>query len=90
MEGGDDFFDRGFEVGLTDSYNGRSDALYRAPIRGPGPIYGRYKGDTMYQIPIHVLRQQPTSRPEITRKAEGLRARGRIMGVMLWDRSPGG
>ena len=43
MEGGDDFFDRGFEVGLTDSYNGRSDALYRAPIRGPGPIYGRYK-----------------------------------------------
>ena len=59
MEGGDDFFDRGFEVGLTDSYNGRSDALYRAPIRGPGPIYGRYKGDTMYQIPIHVLRQQP-------------------------------
>ena len=46
MEGGDDFFDRGFEVGLTDSYNGRSDALYRAPIRGPGPIYGRYKGDT--------------------------------------------
>ena len=60
MEGGDDFFDRGFEVGLTDSYNGRSDALYRAPIRGPGPIYGRYKGDTMYRISILVVRQQPS------------------------------
>ena len=48
--GGDDFFDRGFEVGLTDSYNTRSDALYGAPIHAPGPIYGRRQVWNLYHF----------------------------------------